>query len=150
MFSKSCEYGIKAMVFITQKSIIEQRVRLNEIAQAIDSPTAFTAKILQKLSKEKIIHSIMGKAGGYEIKKNKLTKITLLDIVNIIDGEDIHKGCGLGFKKCNHSTPCPIHFDFIKIREDLKKMLSQTTIITLATKLDNGQVQLKEINFINK
>ena len=149
MFSKSCEYGIKAVVYIAQQSLQKRRVSLGDIAKEIDSPTAFTAKILQLLSKEKVIHSVMGQAGGYEIKLSQLDKISLLNIVNIIDGEHIHSGCGLGLKDCNDSVPCPIHYDFVKIRDDLKQMLSKTTILVLATSLDNGLVYLKRMTQAN-
>lgn len=150
MFSKSCDYGIKAVVYIAQQSLQKRRVRLNDIAKEIDSPTAFTAKILQLLSKEKIIHSVMGKSGGYEIKQSQLDNITLLHIVNTIDGEQVHSGCGLGLKECDSLTPCPIHNEFVKIRSDLKQMLSKTTIMALATNLDDGLVHLKRLGKSNK
>ena len=51
MFSKSCEYAIRATIFIASKCCEERRVGLKEISLAIDSPIAFTAKILQILSK---------------------------------------------------------------------------------------------------
>ncbi len=149
MFSKSCEYGIKAVVYIAQQSLQKQRVRLNDIAKEIDSPTAFTAKILQLLAKEKIVRSVIGKSGGYEIEPSRLDKITLLNIVNIIDGDGIHNGCGLGLKECNELVPCPIHNDFVKIRADLKQMLNKTTILSLATNLDNGLVHLKRLTETN-
>lgn len=143
MFSKSCEYGIKSVVFITQQTLQNKRVKLNDIAKEIDSPTAFTAKILQLLSKEKIIYSVMGHAGGYSIKNSILENLTLLDIVNTIDGEVIYNGCGLGLKECNELVPCPIHSDFVKIRTDLKSMLKNTKILALATNVDNGLAHLK-------
>ena len=67
MFSKSCEYAIRATIFIASKCCENRKVGLKEIADAIDSPTAFTAKILQKLSKNKIINSTKGVNGGFEI-----------------------------------------------------------------------------------
>ena len=149
MFSKSCEYAIKAVVYIAQQSLQKRRVRLNDIAKEINSPAAFTAKILQLLAKEKIIHSVMGQIGGYEIELSQLDKITLLNIVNTIDGEHIHSGCGLGLKECNELIPCPIHSDFVKIRDDLKQMLNNTTILALATNLDNGLVHLTRLTKTN-
>ena len=143
MFSKSCEYGIKSVVYITQQTLQNKRVKLGDIAKEIDSPSAFTAKILQLLSKEKIIYAVMGHAGGYHINKSILENLTLLDIVNTIDGEMIYNGCGLGLKECNELVPCPIHFDFVKIRTDLKAMLKNTKILDLATDVDNGLSHLK-------
>lgn len=75
MFSKACEYGIKAAIFIAVKSQQDTRVRLSDIAAEINSPVAFTAKVLQKLTKGKLVDSVKGPAGGFEIKKTKLAEI---------------------------------------------------------------------------
>ena len=58
MFSKACEYGIKAAVFIAVRSQKDERVSLNEIAKEINSPVAFTAKVLQQLTRNQIVDSL--------------------------------------------------------------------------------------------
>ena len=146
MFSKACEYGIKATIYIAQQSQRNERVHVKEIAEAIDSPVAFTAKTLQILAKHSIIRSVMGFSGGYEIDCDKLHEITLFHIVEAIDGDPVYNGCGLGLHKCNDAKPCPIHHDFKKIRNDLKEMLQCTYVISLTEKLDNKLAFLK-INF---
>ena len=143
MFSKACEYGIRAMVYIAHQSEKGKRVRLKEIAKAIDSPEAFTAKILQSLTKDDLISSKIGTSGGYEIQKVRSSKITLREIVKSIDGDKIYKGCGLGLKECNESKPCPVHHQFKAIRDDLSKMLQNTTIEELALELKSGMAYLK-------
>ncbi|MFN3695149.1 MAG: T9SS type A sorting domain-containing protein [Ignavibacterium sp.] len=70
MFSKSCEYAIKAAIFVAKKSLLNEKVGFIDIAKEIDSPEAFTAKILQKLTKNKIIHSTRGVQGGFYIPKS--------------------------------------------------------------------------------
>ncbi len=47
MFSKACEYGIRAAVYVTLQSLEGRRVSVSEIGEEIDAPVAFTAKILQ-------------------------------------------------------------------------------------------------------
>jgi Rrf2 family iron-sulfur cluster assembly transcriptional regulator len=143
MFSKACEYGIKATIHISHQSQQGNRVGLKAVAQAIDSPVAFTAKILQSLASHNIISSAKGPSGGYEIPKNKLSQVTLHQIVEAIDGDDIYNGCGLGLKQCNELKPCPMHFKFKAIRDDLKTMLSTTTVNELATELNEGLAFLK-------
>ena len=69
MFSKACEYGIKASIFIAQQSLLDRKVNLREIAEAIESPTAYTSKILQKLSRQKIINTDKGPTGGFSMDK---------------------------------------------------------------------------------
>lgn len=55
MFSKACEYAIRAALYIAVKSIDGSKLGIKEIAKEIDSPAHFTAKILQTLSREGII-----------------------------------------------------------------------------------------------
>lgn len=143
MFSKACEYGIRAAIHIGHQSKKGERVSLKAVAKAIDSPEAFTAKILQALAKDGIIISTKGPTGGYEISDKKNATITLLKIVNAIDGDKIYNGCGLGLKQCNASKPCPLHHQFISIRGELKNMLKTTTVQDLTDGLHEEVYFLK-------
>lgn len=53
MFSKTCEYAIRAMIFVAQKSTDETRVGIKEIASGTQAPEHFIAKIMQELSRKK-------------------------------------------------------------------------------------------------
>lgn len=143
MFSKACEYGIKASIFIAEQSLIGRKVSLRDIAEAIESPIAYTSKILQRLSKSNIITSEKGPTGGFSIDKGELEKIKLSSIVYAIDGDNIYKGCGLGLKNCNADKPCPVHHRFIVIRDELKNMLETTSLKSLAIDLEKGLSFLK-------
>lgn len=138
MFSKACEYGIKASVFIAINSFEGKRVSPKEIAEEINSPQAFTAKILQALVKHQVIKSIKGAHGGFEIDKNEIKYIKLAHIVNAIDGDSIYKGCGLGLETCDENHPCPVHDKFKAIRENLKNMLETTSLEELALNITSG------------
>ncbi len=143
MFSKSCEYGIKATLYIAQKSQWGERVSLKEIASSIDSPTAFTAKILQILVKAGIINSIKGPSGGFEIDKVELPKISIKQIVQAIDGNQLFNGCALGLKICNANEPCPMHDKFVVIRDQLNETLESSTLLNVALDLNLGITILK-------
>lgn len=143
MFSKACEYGIRAAVYIALQSVEGKRVSLKEIAEEINSPIAFTAKILQQLSKNSIVDSVKGAAGGFEIEKENIDKVKLSAIVHAIDGDKIFVGCGLGLKECNADKPCPVHDKFIDIRNDLKNMLKRTSLYEMTTGLEAGLTYLR-------
>lgn len=143
MFSKACEYGIRATIYIANQSGTNRRVSLKDIAQAIDSPEAFTAKILQQLARSGIIRSLKGPSGGFEVDDEQRARIRAIDIVKAIDGDHIFHGCGLGLKECNELKPCPVHNQFKVIREQLTEMLSGTTIAELAEGVNDGLTVLK-------
>lgn len=145
MFSKACEYGIRASIFIAIKSLNSERVRLRDVAQEIETPEAFTAKIMQDLARCGIVKSIKGPKGGFEIEPSKLKTLKLQDIVVAIDGNNIFTGCGLGLYACSDENPCPIHNDFAGIRNNLAKMLEETTLMYLAEKVEDGNAFLKTI-----
>lgn len=143
MFSKACEYGIKATVYIVEHSLKNEKVSMKDVAKAIDSPEAYTSKILQQLSRNNIIQSEKGPTGGFSIDKSKIELINLSSIVAAIDGDSIYKGCGLGFNQCNESKPCVIHHQYKSIRGDLQTMLESTLLVDLSEDIDKGLSFLK-------
>jgi len=142
MFSKACEYGIRAMIYIATQSLEGKRVKIGDVAENAGSPEAFTAKVLGLLTKHNIVISQTGPNGGFEIHEKLMKETKLSQIVSAIDGDSVYNGCGLGLEQCDETHPCPLHSQFAKIRSDLKKMLETTTIYDLAAKLKNGEIVL--------
>lgn len=143
MFSKACEYGIRAVIYIVAKSKIDHRVGIRDICKEIEAPEHFTAKILQNLSRIGLVSSVKGPHGGFYIEEDA-EDIRLIDIVSAIDGNRLFTGCGLGFKECSEARPCPIHDDFKKLRDDLTAMLERTTVQAVTEDLEKGLVFLKK------
>ena len=142
MFSKACEYSIRAMLYIARKSKEGARVGIREISRAIDSPEPFLAKILQDLSRKGLVLSIKGPNGGFYMDRAHL-RISLAEIVTAIDGDQLFNGCGLGLKACNEKKPCPIHYEFKAIRSNLKAMLEATALEQFTENLEKGLFYLK-------
>ncbi|SHJ42237.1 RrF2 family transcriptional regulator [Aquimarina spongiae] len=142
MFSKSCEYGLRAVIFIAQQTTKNNKVSLTIISEEIDSPQAFTAKVLQQLTRNNIVKSIKGPYGGFVIEEEKMnTKLS--EIVSVLDGDSIYTGCGLGLKQCDAKSPCPLHHRFVAIRNDLRSMLESTSLQSLAEDLNADLAILK-------
>ena len=143
MFSKACEYGIRASIFIAEQSLLDKKVSLKDIAKAIDSPEAYTSKILQQLSRNFIINSDKGPTGGFSMSQQELEEVKLSTVVTAIDGDAIYKGCGLGLKNCNENMPCPVHNQFKVVREELREMLETTLVKSLTIDIKEGLTFLK-------
>lgn len=142
IFSKTCEYAIRAVFYIAHKSATGRRVGIKEIATGVDSPELYLAKILQDLSRKGLISSFKGPNGGFFINEEAL-KRPVSDIVEAIDGDRLFYGCALGLKECSAENPCPLHNQFLSIRTEIHALLTNTTIGEFNEELFAGIVSLK-------
>ena len=142
MVSKTCEYAIRAMLFVAQKSKGQTKVGVKQIAKAIGSPEPFIAKILQALGKKGLVLSAKGPTGGFYLDKAGMNN-SLADIVKAIDGDKLFVGCGLGLKSCSAKMPCPVHDDFVAVRKQIKTMLQNARLGDYNTALELGKRYLK-------
>jgi Rrf2 family protein len=142
MVSKTCEYAIRAMLFVAQKSKKGDKVGVKQIAKAIDSPEPFIAKILQDLGRKGLVLSAKGPTGGFYLD-NKGLKHSLSDIVYAIDGDKLFTGCGLGLKSCSAKMPCPVHDQFVDVRKQIKTMMDGAKLGDYNTSLELGEKYLR-------
>jgi Rrf2 family transcriptional regulator, iron-sulfur cluster assembly transcription factor len=140
MLSNSCRYGIRAVIYLALQPISNGKTGIKQISRELDLPTPFLAKILQLLAKQKILSSSKGPHGGFSLLKDP-RKITLLDIVNTIDGNDIFTSCIMHNGTCEgvekDEKHCPLHKDYEKSRKELIKLFSTRTIYELSIKSKN-------------
>ncbi len=127
MFSKACEYGIRALTAIATAGKENRKIGIKEVCKLSQTPESFTAKILQNLVKRGVLNSQKGPTGGFYISKD-LADITLYDIVDAIDGKSIFSKCGLGLTACNADKPCPMHYQFEVVRNELNEMCHNNTL----------------------
>lgn len=134
---------MRAVFYIAHRTTDGSRVGIKEIAEQVDSPEHFLAKILQDLSRKGLIQSTKGPNGGFYIDDQSL-KRPLADIIKALDGDDIFTGCGMGLSQCSETNPCPLHKEFKKVRNQLSRMLLTTTIGQFNKDLLAGHLSLKK------
>lgn len=127
MFTKSCQYAIRAVIYMTEQQVLGRNLGVREIADALQVPQQFLAKILQQLSRHSLISSVKGPNGGFYIGEGN-AHVSLLDIVECVDGKGALTNCVLGMPICSSNSPCPLHHHFYSSREGLKAKLSDCTI----------------------
>ncbi len=142
MFSKTCEYAIRAVILIAEAPEEGNRLSVKDIASGIDAPEHFIAKILQDLSKKGLVKSAKGPRGGF-YHDEKTLQNSLIEVVKAVDGEELFTGCGLGLKECSEDRPCPIHHQFKEVRREIKVMLEEAKVGALSTALSQKLVFLK-------
>lgn len=144
MFSKACQYGIRSVIYICSESAKGNKVGAKEISQKTGVPEPFIAKILQDLARKKIIGSTKGPTGGFFVD-NTHQSLTLKQLVEAIDGENLFTGCSLGLDNCSEENPCPVHNEIKKIRVGIVKMLTQKSIEVFAKEVENGDTVLTRL-----
>lgn len=143
MFSKACEYAIKAAIYIAGQSNRQHTVNVKEVSLSIDAPVAFTAKILQLLCRKGVLKSVRGKQGGFFFEESRQKTLNIYDLVKIVDGDGIFTKCGLGLHRCSSENPCPVHNDFKIVRDQLIVTTQAHSFYDLALKTEKGEVWLK-------
>lgn len=133
MFNKETEYAIRGLIYIQFQNDLNLIPNINEIALNIDAPQHFMAKILQKMVRQNFINSQKGKGGGFYFDKTK-PELPLIEIILLIEGDKKVNGCAYGLNKCDNNNPCPLHNQYVPIREAINKLFSEETIQSLAAK----------------
>lgn len=144
MFSQATKHATKAVIYIWTQSLEDRKVGAKEIGRKIDTPEAFTAKILQTLVKAKLIGSVKGPNGGFFVDESH-AKVTLKDIVRAVDGDSLFSGCSLGLPKCSEKNPCPLHFEVVRVRKELEVMLTSKSLKHLAVEVIKGETRLANV-----
>lgn len=137
MFSTSCHYGLQAMIFIALHATENENVGLSRIAEEQDIPKHFLSKILQMLVKNKLLVSMKGPTGGFNLNR-PASQISLIEVIDAIDGLDVFNKCGIGFKQCSDKHPCPIHHDYKKVRNRIQKLFETKTLKELSEDVESG------------
>lgn len=143
MFSKACEYAIKAAIYVAKQSLHKELVNVKQVAASVDAPVAFTAKILQRMNREHILESSRGKMGGFVFDEEKQKSTTIYEIVILFDGPGVFTECGLGLRRCSAVNPCPVHEDFKVVRDKLQVMTQKFSFYDLAVRTENGLAWLR-------
>jgi len=135
MLSNTSKYAIRAMIYLALNAESENKIGIKKISGALNIPSPFLAKILQLLAKHKLLSSTKGPNGGFALSKDA-RKISLYEIVTVIDGNDIFDKCLISLRSCHEQgIPCPVHDKFAPIRKEIMEFFQQQAIGDLANNI---------------
>ena len=151
MLSNASKYAIRSVLFLAENSSEKKKYGAKKIAEELEIPLSFIAKLLQQLAKSGVISSTKGPKGGFYITSFNLQK-NINAILNEIENENIFEGCFLGLPRCSDENPCPIHHIVAPFKEALWKKFEHQTIADFASEVkQNGSyLSLKGIEINGK
>ncbi|CAN5141338.1 hypothetical protein BH11PLA2_BH11PLA2_33000 [soil metagenome] len=127
-YGKTAQTAIAAVSRLAEVHNATQRVKLNsaEIAKQRSLPQPIVAKVLTVLSQAGVVNGSPGPGGGYWLARPPET-VTILDVVSLFERVEQNVSCPFGPEYCGNGPHCPMHFDILKIREQMVAFLKTTT-----------------------
>ena len=134
IYSRSAEYAIRAFVNLTQ--VPEGKYAMvKNIAKEEGIPAHFLAKILQQLARKGLLRSSKGPTGGFHLRQDP-ANISLMDIVQSLDGLGDYEKCASGLAECTDDMPCGMHDAWKAVRSRIIDYLKDTSIADIRAALD--------------
>ncbi|ACY48890.1 RrF2 family transcriptional regulator [Rhodothermus marinus] len=140
MFSRACEYGLRAVLYLASLNH-DGYVSIREIGERLNISVPFLTKIFQKLTQAGLMQSLRGPSGGVMFARSP-EEITLFDVIVAIDGPDLFTECVLGLPGCGEATPCPLHDHWKEVRNPIRNLFASTTLADMARRMQEARLRL--------
>lgn len=143
ILSKTCDYAMRAAFYIAAQNH-NKFVPIREMSEELDISFHFLTKILQILNQKNIVVSFKGPNGGVALAC-PAKDISLTEIVEAIDGASVFYACLLGLDECGDENPCPMHFQWGPIRDQIKEIFDHTSLKDIFEKLNTNEFRITNI-----
>jgi Rrf2 family protein len=129
--TRETDYGVQALVFLG--SVPEGTVVARPaIAEQLDIPNEFLAKVLRKLARAGLIRSHAGSKGGYSLSR-PLGEIDVAGVIEAIDGPIAFARCLDGAKPpCRRVCACEIREGMARIQGEVRRLLARHSMAEVA------------------
>jgi Rrf2 family protein len=126
MISQTAEYALRAIVYLASQKDRPQTVQ--EIAEVTRVKAAYLSKVMQGLSRAKLVRSQRGLHGGFMLAIPP-AELTVFDVIQAVDPIQRIRNCPLGLK--GHMNLCPLHRRLDQALGLVEKALKESTIAEL-------------------
>lgn len=126
--TRETDYAIRCVLYLSEN--LDEVTMVDEIAKAKAIPKSFLSKILQKLTKAKIVKSYRGVNGGFQIAKSP-KEINLLNVMEAIEGPVAINRCAVNKKVCSLSCNCSVHPIWVELKKEMERQLRKINFARL-------------------
>ncbi len=128
--TRQAGYAIRAVVYLSHPSV-DGRVPTGVIAEAEDIPQPFLTKVISQLSTAGLVITSRGMGGGVMLARSP-EEITLLNVIEAVDGPILISHCLLRSNTCAIESYCAVHDTWANIQARLVQDLESVTMEELA------------------
>ena len=130
--TRQADYAIRAVTYLAKQGP-NQRAATSTVAKEMKIPPSFLAKIISQLSIAGLLHTSRGARGGVTLAREP-GKISMLDVVEAIDGPILLNECVGDPGECEFADDCLVHPIWTEAQKSLVKRLSETRFDQLTVK----------------
>ncbi len=130
MLTRAADYATRVMIHLASLPP-GTRLQRTTLAEATDVPDSFMSKVLQSLVRARLVASRAGVNGGFELAMDP-QQITLLDVLEAIDGPLQLNVCVATPGGCGRQVWCAAHLVWAEAQESLTRILRGASIAQLA------------------
>jgi Rrf2 family protein len=112
---------------------------IDEVSRTERIPKSFLSKIFQDLVKAGLVRSIRGAGGGFALVKDP-AEISVLEIIEAIEGKIVFQRCKQLKPDCEHSDGCALCALFEQAQDGVKEVLLRTTLVDLIERQEKIQL----------
>jgi Rrf2 family protein len=123
--SQTTGYAVHALVCLDERG--GRATLTREIAKCANIPKPYLARIINDLTHQGLVAAKRGYRGGIALAR-PAGEISLLQVVEAIEGPDWIAPCLLGLNDCTAHRLCPAHVVWQRISKQLKAVLGRTTV----------------------
>ena len=130
--TRAADYAVRVMVHLASLPP-GSRVQKSALVELSEAPESFLSKVLQRMVANRLISSRRGGGGGFELAVPP-ERVSVLTVVEAIDGPIHLNLCVPGASGCDRSLACAVHPVWVEARAALVKVLGGATMARLARK----------------
>ncbi len=127
--TRAGEYGVLGLLNLARRDS-QELAMIEEVSRQEAIPKSFLAKIFQSLVKAGIIKSTRGSGGGFALSKAP-EKISVLEVIEAIEGKIAFQRCQQEEPDCEHVGGCALCSLLGQAQESLKEIFSHTSLADL-------------------
>lgn len=128
------DYAIRAMLALGH-SDETTRLSVRRIAASMGIPVAFLPQVMRDLVAAGLVEPMTGRAGGYRLSR-PARDITVLEIVESVEGESRRIACVLRGGPCGRDGHCDAHDVFFEAQEAMLRRLQEASLSDLLARAD--------------
>lgn len=143
LLNRASQYAIKALVLLALQPK-NATLMCRDLADTLHLPYPYLSKLMQQCVRRGLVGANRGRSGGYWLEES-VAGMTMLDVVEAVNGERHTRECLLGLTECADENACVMHCEWKPLKEGLLALLKDQTLGELADAVRSGRCQLNDL-----